>query len=304
MLLRVRSLAAAIFCLSVLGLPAAQAAEGTIQPGNMLNITVLGYPELSKTVQVREDGTTEYPLLYNIPVDGMTVGELREMLLPILTRFVERPSVFINLSEYLQFQVTVQGQVFQPGPHIVQGPIDLQGVLAEAGGPTTSADLSRIAILRREGEKRREIPVDLYLFLRDRDRAPLPQVQSDDIIYVPTLLSASTVRVMGAVVDPGSYLAVKGENIADMIYMAGGPTERGNMNQIVHITNRDGSYHTEVVKLRHLIDSGRNDLIPAAQAGDVLFVKPRSQWSQMNWWLELLRDAAMLASTLVLLNRI
>jgi len=294
----------AIILLLGLNAQTALTAEQRIQPGNMLNITVLGYPELSKTVLVRQDGTTEYPLLYNIPVDGMSVVELRELLLPILTRFVERPYVFINIAQYLQFLVTVQGQVVHPGSFEVQGPIDLQGVLSVAGGPTGNADLSRISILRRQGEKRQEITVDLYLFLRDRSKAPLPYVESDDIIYVPSITSNTTVRVMGAVADPGSYLAVKDENLADMIYMAGGPMDKGNMNRVVHISYVDGRYHTEVIKLKKLIDTGRNDLIPLVHAGDVIFVKSHSPWRQLSFWATLVRDTAMLASTIVLIGRI
>ena len=68
--------------------PGSLSAEQLIAPGNVLNITVPGYPELSKSVVVRQDGMTDYPMLANIPIDGMTTSELKELLLTLLTRYV------------------------------------------------------------------------------------------------------------------------------------------------------------------------------------------------------------------------
>jgi protein involved in polysaccharide export with SLBB domain len=280
------------------------AAEGSIAPGNVISITVLGYPELSKSATVRQDGTTDYPLLYNIPIDGMTVQDLREFLMPILTRYVERPHLFVNISEFLQLQVTIQGQVVRPGNYTVQGPIDIQGLLASAGGPTTQADLSRISILRRAGDHQREIAVNLFAFLRGKTTEPLPLIENGDIIFVPTLVNESMVRVMGAITDPGAYMPLKDENVADMIYMAGGPTARGNLNDVTLVRYQDGKYSSEALKIKSLIERGRTDLIPAVHSGDVIFVKEFNEWKQVSFWVAILRDATLILSSIVVLYRI
>ena len=276
-------------------------ADLQIKPGNIVHITVLGYPELSKSVLVRQDGSTDYPLLANIPIDGMTIHQLQEALQPILVRFVERPKLFINIAEHIQFEVTLEGQVNKPGQYTVRGPISLQGVLSVAGGTTPAADLKNITISRRGYESQREITVDLVKFFSDRDGTPMPDIQDGDIIFVPIVSSASTVRVMGAVRSPGVYTPVKDNNIADMIYMAGGPGNNGNMRKILYITMQNGKYHTEMIDLNTLIFSGKNDQIPLAHAGDIIVVKENNWWHDRSWWVSALRDTVLVISSLIFL---
>ncbi len=289
---------------SLISLLAVNGAELQIKPGNIVHITVLGYPELSKAVLVRQDGSTDYPLLANVPIDGMTVHQLQEVLQPILARFVERPKLFISIAEHLQLEVTVEGQVNKPGPYTVKGPINLQGVLSIAGGTTQLADLRKITISRRDYESQREISVDLYQFFTDREKSTIPEIKDGDIIFVPIISSASTVRVMGAVRSPGPYIPVKDENIADMINMAGGPLPDGNMNRIIYITIHEGRHKTELIKLKTLLNKGLTDRIPLVYPGDVIVVTEYSQWQKTSWWVSIMRDIALVLSSIVILSNL
>ena len=194
-----------ILIFTFIGFTEVHGAELQIKPGNIVHITVLGYPELSKSVLVRQDGSTDYPLLANVPIDGMSVHQLQEALQPILMRFVERPKLFINVAEHIQFEVMVEGQVNNPGSHTIKGPINVQGVLSSAGGTTQLADLRKILISRRGYESQREIIVNLHQFFVDPRNVTIPEIEDGDIIFVPMMSSASTVRVIGAVQSPGTY---------------------------------------------------------------------------------------------------
>lgn len=293
-------LLALVVCL----LPLPAHAEQTITPGNVVNITVLGYPELSTSVLVRPDGTTEYPMLYNVPIDGMTVQELRELILPILTRFVERPYLFINISEHLQLRVEVQGQIKTPGSRLVEGPIDLQGILAIAGGPLEQADLSRISILQQSEGKPQELIFNMYDYLKDRENQEIPMINSGDIIFLPTATSNAYVRVLGAINKPGAYLAVNDENILDLIYIAGGPTRTGNMNNVTYVSWKSGEIVTEVLQLNDMIRKQDTRIFPTVYQGDLIFVAEKKSWEQVDWWIKILRDAVILTSSLVVLSRI
>jgi polysaccharide biosynthesis/export protein len=281
-----------------------QGAELQIKPGNIVHITVLGYPELSKSVLVREDGSTDYPLLANVPIDGMTVHQLQEALQPILVRFVERPKLFINVAEHIQFDVTVEGQVNNPGSHTVKGPINLQGVLSIAGGTTQLADLRKIIISRRGYESQREIIVNLHQFFVDPGNVAIPEIEDGDIIFVPIISSASTVRVMGAVRSPGTYNPLKDNNVADMIYMAGGPSSHGNMSCVIYISIHDSKHETELIDLEELINNGLTNQIPLVHPGDIIVVKENDWWQERSWWIGVLRDVTMLLSSIVILSRL
>lgn len=282
----------------------ANSAEPQIIPGNIIHITVLGYPELSKAVLVQQDGSTDYPLLSNIPIDGMTEHELSELLHPILARLVERPRIFISIAEHLQLEVLVEGQVTKPGSYTIKGPINLQGVLSVAGGVTKEADLRKITVIRRENDAYKEIPVDLYKFFADREKGDIPEMMDGDIVFVPIISTASTVRVMGAVRSPGPYITVKDENIADVINMAGGPLSSGNMNRITYITISEGRRITEKIRLKELINKGMTDQIPLAHPGDIIVVEEYNQWQKMSWWIQIIRDAALLMSSIVILTNL
>ncbi len=245
-----RTLSIFILVFSLISLIPAFSAELLIKPGNIVHITVLGYPELSQSVLVRKDGATDYPLLANVPIDGMTIHQLQEVLQPILARFVERPKVFISIAEHVQLEITIEGQVKNPGTFTLKGPINLQGVLSLAGGTTQLADLRSININRRDYDQYRTMTIDLYEFFMDPKNNALPAIEDGDIIFVPIISPTSIVRVMGSVRSPGSFIPSKDENIVDMINMAGGATQDANMNRIIFITERDGRRNTEYIQLR------------------------------------------------------
>ncbi|MCF7816212.1 MAG: SLBB domain-containing protein [Candidatus Pacebacteria bacterium] len=278
--------------------------EMKIKTGNIVHITVLGYPELSKAVVVRSDGSTDYPLLSGVPIDGMTVRQLQDVLQPILARFVERPRVFISIAEYFQVDVTIEGQVKTPGSYTVKGPISLQGVISVAGGLSDKADLRNIKIYRQGSGSKREITIDLYKYFENRDEYQIPDIENDDIIFVPMQSSVSVVRVMGSVRSPGQYTPHKSENIADMINFAGGSTSIGNMNHVIFISRRNGKVTSEVIKLKDLINQGLTDQIPLVQPGDIVVVSEFRDWQKSSWWISILRETALLLSSAVIIYNI
>lgn len=285
--------------------PIAGSAEQFIAVGNVVNITVLGYPELSKSVVVRQDGTTDYPLLANIPIDGMTLTELKELLFPLLTRYVERPRLFINISEYLMIQIRIQGEVKNPGPYQVQGPIDLQGVISIAGGALNTANLKEIQIIRRDTEGKRTISIDLYDYLKDDRAAQLPEIANGDIVIVPMLTTDSYVRVLGAVRIPGNYLPVgENTNVVDMINLAGGVLASGDMNRVYYIPSERTGYMPELIKVKNLLASGQLEAIPTVKPGDVVIVNEYNQWQRFSWWVQVVRDAAIIISSAVVFYRL
>ena len=294
-----------IFLICFISVPKADSMEQLISVGNMLNITVLDYPELSKSVVVRQDGTTDYPMLANIPIDGLKITELHELLMPLLTRYVERPRLFINIAEFVMLQIRVQGEVVNPGPYQVQGPIDLQGVISIAGGETNTANLSDIRIIRRDKQGKQTILVNLNESLKDERAAQLPEIESGDIIIVPKLVTASFVRVLGAVREPGSYLPVdKDANVVDMINLAGGAVQNGNMNRVYFLSSKQNEYMPELIKVKDILASGQANDIPLVQPGDIIVVNEYNEWQKFSWWIQILRDATLLLSSAVILSRL
>jgi polysaccharide export outer membrane protein len=280
-------------------------AEQLIAVGNVVNITVLGYPELSKSVVVRQDGTTDYPMLANVPIEGMTLTELKELLFPLLTRYVERPRLFINISEYLMLQIMVLGEVKNPGPYQVQGPINLQGVISIAGGALNTADLKSIQIIRRIEEETQSISINLREYLKNDRAAQLPEIANGDIVIVPVLTSESYVRVLGAVRTPGNYVPVDANaNIVDMINLAGGVLNTGDMNRVYFIPSDRTEFEPKLIKVRKLWTSGKVEAIPRVKPGDTVIVGEYSKWQNYAVWAQMIYSISLLVSSAVILYRL
>ena len=300
-----KNIAAVLIMILVTGIiNSASAVDQVISVGSVLNITVLEYPELSKSVIVRQDGTTEYPLLLNIPVDGLTVSELREFMMPLLTRYVERPKLFINISEYKLLTIKIQGAVERPGTYQISSPIDIQGTIAHAGGLENNADLRKIMIIRREGQEKQVLNINLLDAMEGIDAEYLPEMKSGDIVIVNRLTIMSYVRVIGSVRNPGRYIPIEDANVVDMISMAGGTTAQADWNRVYYIAISDRNTEPLHLELEKIISEKAVEQIPVVAPGDIIIVNSKNDWERFSYWVQLFRDLALLASTIVLLQRL
>jgi hypothetical protein len=89
-----------------------------------------------------------------------------------------------------------------------------------------------------------------------------------------------------------------------MINFAGGALTIGNMNHVIYITNRNGKTQTRVIKLKKLINNGFTDQIPLVQPGDIIVVSELRDWQKSSWWISILRETAMLLSSIVILTNL
>lgn len=286
-------------------------AQQTIKPGSVLNITVLGSEELSHTVTVAEDGTTDYPVLGSFDVAGMTVDELTDLLMSVLSRLVDRPRVFVTLSDFRLVTARVKGAVIAPGEVVLKQPADVLDAIAEAGGPTDEADLRRVMIVSErnaiDGDdpaRRVERIIDLvsYSKMNAEDYHPIA-VQFGDLIVVPTLEPNSFVRVLGEVRLPGPYVPEEDATIVDVIYQAGGPTSEADMGEVVHIRRSGENTEETEYDINELL-SKQAGALPRVRPGDIIVVASKQLYEDFGFWVGLARDLAVLASSIVLVSRL
>src|SRR5712691_3554936 len=83
-------LALAVLAAPLFGAPSTPLAAATIyrlRSEDVIDITVLGLPQLDKTVTILPDGTITYPRLGTIKAEGMTPQELKDHLYKGLDRY-------------------------------------------------------------------------------------------------------------------------------------------------------------------------------------------------------------------------
>ncbi|HEX6750214.1 MAG TPA: polysaccharide biosynthesis/export family protein [Longimicrobium sp.] len=116
----------------------------TLQPGDLVRVTVWREPDLSGEFQVDPDGVVTLPMIGPQTVAGVPLRQLRNRLVGLYQANLRNPSINIVPLR----RVNVLGEVQKPGMYPVDPTVSLAGVVAMAGGATGWGRLDRIRILR------------------------------------------------------------------------------------------------------------------------------------------------------------
>jgi polysaccharide export outer membrane protein len=156
-----------------------------IGPLDVLNVSVFKVPDLTKTVQVSEDGTINYPLVGDIPAAGETAKELEHSMTQKLgAKYLRDPQVSVLVTEYNSQRVTVEGSVKTSGVYSIKGSTSLMQVLAMAGGVDDSTSSGDIVLFRTIDGTRSAARFDVDA-IRKGDAAD-PELEPGDVIVVDT----------------------------------------------------------------------------------------------------------------------
>ena len=121
----------------------------TINPGDLLEISVWKEPDMQRQVLVRPDGAFSFPLSGDILAEGRTVEAIRQELTNQLEAYIPDLVVTVTVAEVRGNKIFVFGQVKTPGEFIVNPRVDVIQALSIAGGVTPFAQMNSIKILRR-----------------------------------------------------------------------------------------------------------------------------------------------------------
>lgn len=268
--------------------------ERIIKPGDAIEIIVSENESLTQAVLVSPEGMVDYPGLQGLPIDGITLQRFHEILITQLSRYMANtPLILVRFSESYPIKVTVLGQVARPGLYSVANTATLQGAIGAAGGFIPGAQLSKIKLLRSDGENQNQQVVNMEKFYLDGDPSSLPRLENEDIIVVPGNPLATNVKVLGSVENPGSYEVFFQTTILDVIFLAGGPTDDANLNNI-KIISLTGQEAREVkINIKKLLKTKDFRSIPIVVPGDVVYVSKKVvDWRKI---MNLIRDVTTFA---------
>ncbi|MEX2123288.1 MAG: polysaccharide biosynthesis/export family protein [Woeseia sp.] len=124
----------------------------TVQPGDILEISVWKEEDLQREVLVRPDGRFSFPLVGDLDATGKTVSDLRDEISASLQKYIPDLVVTVTVKSILGNKIYVLGQVNNPGEFVVNPRVDVMQALSMAGGTTAFAALNDIVVLRRNGD--------------------------------------------------------------------------------------------------------------------------------------------------------
>lgn len=146
-------------------------ALGNLGSDKLTQFIQLGYP-------IDEEGYIAYPGISKTLVEGLTLKEASEKIGLKLAEFIDQPNLALSL---MNFQITVLGEVNQPGRYYFNSPrVTVLDALAKAGDLSPFADRRQLIIKREIQDSVFHLP----LSLRQINQVYLIQ---NDVVYVPPL---------------------------------------------------------------------------------------------------------------------
>jgi polysaccharide export outer membrane protein len=213
------------------GLPAAQAGaepqkgvlEGILEPdqyilgaGDMLEIGFWGDVNRVETVSVNPDGEILLAPVGPIPVAGLTLAKVRQLVAEKLAPYYRPDILSVSLVSIRSFQAHVVGMVTTPGAIQANAVTRASQAIAMADGLVPGASQRNIEIRRDDLVVR--VDLSRYLYLGDNSSNPF--LEDGDVVRVPS--SRGDVQIFGSVFRPGAYEFVEGETLAELVALAGG----------------------------------------------------------------------------------
>jgi polysaccharide export outer membrane protein len=237
-------------------------SEYRIGPQDVLELSIAGDDDLSRTYKVSAKGTITLPYLGEVPVEGLTKSELEKHLAGLLEEndILENPQVIVIILEYVSKMVSVLGAVRSPGRFELAGRLTLRQIIALAGGETIEAGDS-IEIIRYNQEGTNDILAvsrkELYMNI-DFDIPLMP----NDIIRV---LAEEMVWIYigGQVNSPGRYEVRKSEipTLLQAIILAGDFADRASEgNVILRHKNENGDWRVSRHDVNDIIKGKNGDI--------------------------------------------
>jgi len=133
---------------------AAPAEDYRLGPGDVLAVSVWGYPELQvPELIIRPDGKIAVPLAGEVQAAGLTPAELTAEISRILGDFVKEPKVTVNVIKFRTTRIYVLGEVNKPGLYEIEKEHRVLDALAAAGGFTRSSDKGKVYLVRKDDQK-------------------------------------------------------------------------------------------------------------------------------------------------------
>ena len=118
----------------------ATAVAYRVGPGDVLEVSVEGRPDLSRLPTVQTTGSVWLPRAGEVSVEGLTPSEIASRVAPRLAgEDLPAPRVTVRVKEYLSQFVWVRGEVQRPGRKPLRSGTRLVDALLDAGGFTSAA---------------------------------------------------------------------------------------------------------------------------------------------------------------------
>lgn len=249
-------------------LPQDSSSALAIGPGDEVEITVYGAPDLSEHTRVSAGGNISMPLIGYVRVAGLSSSEAEGAIETQLRRnnVLNDPQVSVYVKEYASSGISVAGEVAKPGVYSALGPHRLFDILQTAGGLSDRASGS--VTISHKGNTEPPVTVGVSKDPTEMVRSNI-ELQPGDTVFAAR---AATVYVLGEVNKPGAYVlnTTGSVTVLRLVAEAGGPTRSAAAGRTRMLRRTSKGLQQLPVPLKDLL-RGKGADIPVSPE-DILFV--------------------------------
>jgi polysaccharide export outer membrane protein len=247
--------------------PPANSSALVIGPGDEVEVTVYGAPDLSGHTRVSAEGNIYMPLIDYIRIAGLSSSEAEAAIEAKLreNNILNDPHISVYVKEYNSSGISVAGEVAKPGFYSALGPHRLFDVLQAAGGPTDKA-ANKVVISHRDQKDATTLSIS-------KDPAEMAasnvDLQPGDTVVVPR---AGIVYVLGEVTRPGGYVlnSTGGITVLQIVAVAGGPTHVASAGKTRLLRRTENGFQEQQLDVKKLLRGKAHDVSVRDQ--DILFI--------------------------------
>ncbi|RQH04256.1 sugar transporter [Paraburkholderia dinghuensis] len=277
----------------------AKATPYEIGPGDILSIVVWDHPELNLPSSgaggdgpsgassvapgytVDTDGYIQYAYIGPMKVTGLSEMGVRDLLAGKLAKYVRQPQVTVRIQTYRSKRVYLDGEIKSPGVQVLNDrPMTLPEAINRAGGFTSNADRSHVAVTRNDTT----VNIDMPEMIRKGFNPDRIILIDGDLVRV-FAQSDSKVFVEGEVERPGGVVFGNGHmSLNEALGNAGGINQSsGDASQVYVVRGRDTKqpvvFHLDASNAAAMATADSFELKP----NDVVFVDTSSlvKWSRV-----------------------
>lgn len=240
--------------------------------GDMVHVDVFDTPELSAKIRVNADGAVDLPVAGNTVVAGMSPRQAADAVAKRLkeAQIMTNPRVTVTIAEYATQQISVLGEVRNPGNYLLLGPHSLYNALSAAGGTSEKAGGDIVITHAADPQNPETVPSSSPDFAKLQR---MTAVRAGDVVFVSR---AGSVYVLGDVAKPGEFSMTGGRSITVLqaIALAQGTNSDAALKQAAIIRQTGDGSKIIPIDLKQMTHNGEGD---RALCAEDIVVVPRSR---------------------------
>lgn len=229
-----------------------------VGPGDEIVISLWGATQIVHKLTVAKDGSIYIPDVGLVPVNGLTLNNLKARLFDRLSKVYSSlavdvksgggTSLDVSTGRLRSVKVYVLGEINKPGGYTLPSLSTAFTVLYYSGGPTLNGSLRNVKILR-DGRSVSEI--DIYNYLLKGDKSYDVNLEDGDIVFVSP--AGKRVAAAGTILRPAIYELKNDETLRDLIKFSGSLTfntyyQRVHVERVVPFEQRE-QYKENILNL-------------------------------------------------------